>query len=176
MSVDPGKTLRGALAGAIAAAVSAAQMPLDKRVFGADFDDVELLGKAVTRGGSWRAIGWAIHVKSGALLGATYANLAPRVPLPSWLRAPALAMVENAGTWPLTALSDRLHPARDELPSSFRNPRAFAQSTWRHLLFGVLLGELERALNAPSAIEMPVYEHASSSNGHGTLERAAPIL
>ena len=38
------RTLRGALAGAIAAAAWAAQQPLDKRAFGSDYDDVELLG------------------------------------------------------------------------------------------------------------------------------------
>ena len=37
-------------AGAVGAAVWAAQQPLDKRVFGCDYDDVELLGKPVTRG------------------------------------------------------------------------------------------------------------------------------
>ncbi len=79
------------------------------------------------------------------LFGAVYANLAPRLPLPSWARGPVAASAENIITWPLTALTDRLHPARKELPSVFANPRAFAQSTWRHLLFGVLLGELEAA-------------------------------
>ena len=44
MALDRTRTLRGALAGAAAAAVWAAQQPLDKRVFGVDYDDVELLG------------------------------------------------------------------------------------------------------------------------------------
>ena len=47
-------SIRGALAGATAAAVWAAQQPIDKRVFAFPFDDVELLGKAVTRGPRWR--------------------------------------------------------------------------------------------------------------------------
>jgi hypothetical protein len=46
--------------------------------------------------------------------------------------------------YPLTALVDRYHPARGEpgIPPLARNPRAFAQATARHALFGVLLGRL----------------------------------
>ena len=175
MVADHSKTLRGALAGALAAGVWAAQMPADKRVFGSRFDDVELLGKAVTRGRSWQAIGWALHLQNGALFGAAYANLSPRLPLPSWARGPALALAENFASWPLTALVDRAHPAREELPSTFTSARALMQSTWRHLLFGVILGELERTLNNQDAAELPSYEHVISSNGHGKLEHAAPI-
>src|SRR4029077_17620364 len=69
---------RGALCGAAAAAVWALQQPLDKRVFGVAFDDVELLGKAVTRGPRWRAAGTAWHVANGAAFGAVYAPLAAR--------------------------------------------------------------------------------------------------
>ena len=43
------RVLRGALAGAAAAGVWGAQQPLDKRVFGVDYDDAELLGSAFTR-------------------------------------------------------------------------------------------------------------------------------
>jgi hypothetical protein len=170
MPIDRGKTIRGALAGAVAAGVWAAQMPLDKRVFGTDFDDVELLGKGVTRRAAWPVAGWALHLQNGALFGALYANLAPRAPLPSWVRGPAAALAENFATWPLVALTDRVHPARTELPATFGNPRALAQSTWRHLLFGVVLGELERRLNAPEEVQVPDYLHTASSNGHGRLE------
>jgi hypothetical protein len=173
MGIDRGKTIRGALAGALAAGVWAAQMPLDKRAFGSDFDDVELLGKALTRGPAWPLAGWALHLQNGALFGALYANAAPRVPLPSWVRGPAAALGENFATWPLLAVADRLHPARSELQASFSNPRALAQSTWRHLLFGVLLGELERRLNAPQEVQPPDYSQAVSSNGHGRLEHLA---
>lgn len=172
--IDRARTIRGALAGALAAGVWAAQMPLDKRMFGSDFDDVELLGKALTRGPAWRPAGWALHLQNGALFGALYANVAPRVPLPSWARGPLAALGENFATWPLTALSDRLHPARSELPAAFSSPRALAQSTWRHLLFGVLLGEFERRLNAAAPIEAPDYSRFASTNGHGRLEHLAP--
>ena len=65
-----------------------------------------------------------------------------------------------------------MHPARDELPRLAGSWRAFAQATWRHLLFGVVLGELERRLNPPPDPEIPSYEHVVSSNGHGRLEHA----
>ena len=65
-----------------------------------------------------------------------------------------------------------MHPARDELPGCAGNGRAFAQATWRHLLFGVVLGELERRLNAPDDAGVPAYEHVVSSNGHGDIEHA----
>ena len=55
------RSLRGALAGGVAAAVWAAQQPLDKRVFESDYDDVELLGKLVTRGERWPAAGIALQ-------------------------------------------------------------------------------------------------------------------
>jgi hypothetical protein len=175
MPIDYGKTLRGAVAGALAAGVWAAQMPLDKRAFGSDFDDVALLGKALTRGAAWPAAGWALHLQNGALFGAAYANLAPRLPLPSWARGPVAATAENLLTWPLTAVTDRLHPARKELPVLFSNPRAFAQSAWRHLLFGVLLGEIERRLNAQEpVVAPPAHVPTASTNGHGTLEHAIP--
>jgi hypothetical protein len=173
VAIDHSKTLRGALAGTIAASVWAGQIPLDKRLFGCQCDDIELLGKTFTRGGSWPVVGWAVHLQNGALFGAAYANLAPRLPLPSWARGPALALTEHFLTWPLMALADRFHPAREQMPKAFGNQRALAQATWRHLLFGILLGELERALNEQGTIEMPDYEHVISSNGHGKLKHAS---
>ena len=51
--VAASRTINGALAGGVAAALWAAQQPLDKRVFGTDYDDLAILGKAVTRGNEW---------------------------------------------------------------------------------------------------------------------------
>ncbi len=175
MVIDRTRTFRGALAGAAAAAAWAIQMPLDKRVFGVPFDDVEFLGKAFTRRGAWRPIGIAVHLQNGALFGALYANLAPVVPLPSWSRGPVAALAENFASWPLTALSDRLHPAREELPKLAGSGRALAQATWRHLLFGVVLGELERRLNSEALEEPEPWAHVISSNGHGNIEHAAAL-
>jgi hypothetical protein len=165
------RTIRGALAGAVAAAVWAAQQPLDKRLFGSPYDDVELLGKAVTRSGpASLAAGTVIHLQNGALFGAVYANLAPAVPLPPWSRGPLAALFEHVALWPLGYVADRVHPARDQLPRLGGNRRAFAQGAWRHLIFGIVLGELERRLNAPEPA--PSYEDIVSSNGHGSLEHA----
>ena len=50
MALDRTKTVRGALAGAAAAGIWSAQSQLDRRVFGVDYLDEALLGKAVTRG------------------------------------------------------------------------------------------------------------------------------
>ena len=172
MAIDRNRTLRGAMSGAVAAGVWAAQSPLDKQVFGVDYDDVELLGKWVTRGPAWPAVGLALHIGNGAAFGALYANLGPRLPLPSWARGPFAALVEHAATWPLTAVVEATHPARKEMPALWRSPRALAQATWRHALFGAVLGELERRLNAEPEAELPSYEAVASTNGHGSLERA----
>jgi hypothetical protein len=173
MAIDRTRTARGALAGAVAAGVWAAQQPLDQRVFGVKYDDTELLGKAVTRRDpAWRAVGLAMHLANGAVFGAVYAGVSRRVPLPSWSRGPAAGLGEHVLSWPLVLLTDRVHPARDELPTLGTSVAAFAQATWRHLLFGVVLGELERRLNDEPDEELPSYEHVVSTNGHGNIEHA----
>jgi len=174
-AIDRTRTLRGAVCGAVAAAVWALQQPADKRAFGSDFDDVELLGKAVVRGEGWYPAGFAIHMVNGALFGAVYSVLAPTLPVPPALRGPAAAMVEHFGLWPLGSVTDRVHPRRDELPALVGNRRALAQATWRHLLFGTVLGELERRVNAVVEPTPPEPEAPFSSNGHGSLEHALTV-
>jgi hypothetical protein len=172
MASDRARTARGALAGAVAAAVWAAQQPLDMKVFGVPYDDTELLGKAVTRGRAWPVVGLVMHVANGALFGAVYATVRRRLPLPAAARGPAAGLAEHLGSWPLVLLTDRVHPARDELPTLGTSPAAFAQATWRHLLFGTILGELERRLNGAGDDEPTTYEHVVSTNGHGNIEHA----
>src|SRR3954466_10448581 len=150
MALDTTRTLRGALAGATAAAVWAAQQPLDRRVFGVAYDDTELLGRLVVRSGRWQPAGIALHLGNGALLGALYANVAPSLPVPPVLRGPLAGLAEHLVTWPAMALV---------APALARSGRAFLQSAWRHLLFGLVLGELERRLNGPVALE-PVSDDA----------------
>lgn len=170
--LDRTRTLRGAVSGAVAAAVWALQQPLDKMVFSSRYDDVELLGKAITRDAGWLPIGLGIHMADGALFGAVYATIAPALPVPPVLRGPALALSEHLALWPLVTLTDRLHPARSELPNLRGNRVAFLQAAWRHLLFGLVLGELERRINAEPEPEPPEPETPYSSNGHGSLEHA----
>jgi xanthosine utilization system XapX-like protein len=153
----------GALAGAVAAGVWAAQQPLDKRAFGSDYDDVELLGKLVTRDSGWQAAGLAIHLANGAAFGAVYALVRPLLPGPPQVAGVAAGVGEHLATWPLTALIDR---------KLVGDRRAFAQSAWRHALFGLVLGELERRLNRDVQFE-PLEQVPVSSNGHGNIEHAA---
>ena len=159
----------------MAAGVWALQQPLDKLVFRSDHDDVALLGKAVTRGDGWYPIGLAMHAGNGAVFGAVYANLAPVMPIAPVLRGPVVGLAEHFGLWPLGRLSDRLHPARKDLPALAGNRAAFLQAAWRHLLFGLILGELERRVNAEPEPAPPEPEADYSSNGHGTLEHAVTV-
>jgi hypothetical protein len=172
LTVDRTRTLRGAVAGALAATVWAVEQPLDKLVFGSRYDDVELLGKAVTRGDGWYPAGLALHLNNGAAFGAVYANLAPLLPIPPAARGPLIAVAEQVAMWPVAGLADRFHPRRKQLPKLAGNGRAFAQGVWRHLLFGAVLGELERRLNAEPEPAPPQPDMRLSSNGHGSLEHA----
>jgi hypothetical protein len=174
-SVDRTRTLRGAVCGAVAATVWALEQPLDKLVLDSRYDDVELLGRALTRGDAWYSAGLALHISNGAVFGGLYANLAPLLPLPLASRGPVVAIAEHLALWPLSGLSDRLHPARKQLPALAGNRRAFAQSAWRHLLFGLVLGELERRVNAEPEPVPPGPEAGFSSNGHGSLEQAVQV-
>ena len=61
------------------------------------------------------------------------------------------------------------------MPRLGGNRTALLQATWRHLLFGAVLGELERRLNPPQDEEVPAFEHVVSQNGHGDLAQAAGI-
>jgi hypothetical protein len=79
-------------------------------------------------------------------------------------------MAEHFSTWPLIGVADRIHPARRDLPRLAGNPRAFAQATWRHFLFGAVLGVLEERLNQGLRVDVP--EVPVSSNGHGDIELA----
>jgi hypothetical protein len=160
MAFDRTRTLRGALAGTVGAAVWLAQQPLDRRAFGYDHDDAELLGRLVARGRpEAQAVGTALHLQNGAVFGALYANVAPSLPVPPVLRGPLVGVLELLATWPATALVD---------PALFRSGRGFAQSAWRHVLFGLVVGELERRLNPPAAELEPVDEASVASNGHGS--------
>jgi hypothetical protein len=114
--------VRTAAAGAAAALVWGAQERFDRRIFGCDYSDVELLGRGSRRRG------YAVHAVNGALFGLVYHGLRRR----RGVRALPLALAEHLATWPLIGVfADR---------SLVTSPRAFAQSTWRHALFGALLG------------------------------------
>ncbi len=137
--------LRSATAGAVAAAVWAAQEPLDQRIIvGCDYSDVAVLGKALTRGRGWRAAGIALHTVNGAAFGLAFHEARSRLPVSPRRLALGMALAEHVVLYPLCIFVDRYHPARGEpgVPPLLTTPRAFAQATWRHALFGAVLGRL----------------------------------
>jgi hypothetical protein len=125
--------LRAAGAGAAAAAMWALQEPLDRRVFGVDYSDPRLLGRLVGRG---PRVGLAIHVANGAAFGLAFEEARRHVAVEPTRLALGMALVEHVALWPLVAVVESRSLAAD--------PRAFAQATWRHALFGVVLGRLAR--------------------------------
>ena len=124
------------LAGAVAAGIWALQQPLDQKLFGVRYDDTELLGKLVTRGSAWPAAGTALHlaqrrgVRRGLRAGrpaAAAAGLGARA-----RGGPAEHFAQLAADVGLRQASPRARrPA-----GAGGNRGAFAQATWRHLLFG----------------------------------------
>jgi hypothetical protein len=136
--------VRAAAAGAAAATVWGVLEPLDRRLLRCDYSDIALLGRAVTRGPRWRTAGFALHAANGAVFGLAYHRLRHSVPVGPSRLAIGMALGEHLALYPLNALVDRFHPARGEpgVPPLLTSPRAFAQATWRHLVFGALLGRL----------------------------------
>jgi hypothetical protein len=142
MALDRTRTLRGALAGAAAAAVWAAQQPLDQRVFGVEYDDVELLGRFVTDGPAAYPIGLALHIANGALFGAVFEHAGGH----GVVRGVLAAQLENVALWPGMVIVDRVHPDRRAgvWPPLLLNRRVFAYEVTVHALFGAVLGLLTR--------------------------------
>ena len=137
--------LRHAVAGAAATGVWALLEPLDRRLLRHDYSDVALLGKWVTRGPLWPAVGVAWHLGNGAAFGLALHALRRRTGAEPRRLALGLALAEHVSLYPLSALVDRHHPARGE-PGvvDVWSPRAFVQATLRHALFGAVLGRLVR--------------------------------
>jgi hypothetical protein len=135
---------RAAVAGAAAATVWALLEPLDRRVLRCDYSDVAVLGKAFTGGRGWRPLGLALHTANGAAFGVAFDEVRQRSGLPTKPLALGMALGEHVALYPLGWFVDRYHPARGEegVPPLLTNPRAFLQATWRHALFGVVLGRL----------------------------------
>jgi hypothetical protein len=118
---------RAAVAGAAAATVWGLLEPLDRRVLRCDYSDVRLVGFGDRR------LGFVVHAANGAVFGLVFDAVRRRVDVDQQRLAVGLALGEHVALWPLMAFVDR------EL---VRSPRAFAQSTLRHAVFGWLLGRL----------------------------------
>jgi hypothetical protein len=139
-------------AGAAAAAVWALQEPLDRRVFRYGYSDVAVLGKAVTTRRGWPAVGLGMHAANGALFGLVVHLVVRRRPSLGIRRtALGLALAEHVALFPLSWFVDRYHPRRGQ-PGVPRllTARAFGQATWRHTLFGLVLGQLGAARSRDS--------------------------
>ena len=119
--------LRAAAAGSVAAVVWGLQEPLDQRAFGCDYSDVLFLGRG------HRSVGFVVHAANGALFGLAFDAVRQRVDVDQRRLALALAVGEHLALWPFISLVDR---------SLVTSPRAFAQATYRHALFGFVLGRL----------------------------------
>ena len=134
---------RAAGAGAVAAIVWGALEPIDRRLLRHDYSDIAVLGKAFTQGPAWRPLGFAIHAVNGAVFGLAYYELSRRIPRNPRRLALELALLEHVALFPTGYVVDRYHPARGE-PGIARllHQRAFAQATFRHTIFGLVLGRL----------------------------------
>jgi hypothetical protein len=163
------RSINGGLAGGIAAALWAAQQPIDKRVFGSRYDDVELLGKGVVKGDDWPAAGLALHIANGVAFGASYAQLRRYLPGPAVAQGTGMAIAEHLALWPLVALVDRYHPRRRELTPLKGSRAAFWQAFYRHALFGIAMSAIEAKLNADPEEDEPAPVPVSS-NGHGDIK------
>jgi hypothetical protein len=135
---------RTAAAGAAAATVWALIEPVDRRLIRCDYSDVAVLGKAITRGPGWWPAGLAIHAANSAAFGLAFHEARRRTGLPARRLALGMALAEHACLYPLSWFVDRYHPARGEsgVPPLLTNGRAFLQATWRHAVFGAVLGAL----------------------------------
>ena len=139
--------VRAAAAGAAAATIWGLLEPLDRRLLRCDYSDVAIVGKAVTRGPAWRPLGFVLHAANGAAFGIAFDEARRRITRPGLTPtrlAVGMALAEHVALYPLSAFVDRHHPARGEagVPPLLTNPRAFLQATWRHAVFGLVLGEL----------------------------------
>jgi hypothetical protein len=135
--------VRAAAAGAAAATVWGLIEPLDTRLFRSDYRDVALLGKLVTAGRGWKAAGYAVHAANGAVFGLVFEAVLRRSRIGPRRLAIGLALAENAVLYPLGIVSDRKHPRRGERDvGPLWSRRVFAQETFRHVVFGLVLGSL----------------------------------
>lgn len=135
--------LKAVAAGSVAALVWGALEPLDRKVFRHDYSDIAVLGKAFTPGPGWRPLGFAIHALNGAIFGAVYYEIAKRVSRDPRRLALELALLEHVTLFPTGKFVDRYHPARGKpgVVGLFSLP-AFGQATFRHAVFGFVLGRL----------------------------------
>src|SRR5204862_5201109 len=135
-AVQAYRKLRSASAGAAAASAWGLLEPVDQRLFGCDYSDIALLGKAVTRGPHWRSAGFAVHALNGAIFGVVFDGVRRRVAIEPRRLALGMALAEHLSLYPLCYFVVRHHPARgaEGIQSLLTTSRAFAQATFRPLV------------------------------------------
>jgi hypothetical protein len=143
------RDVRAAAAGAASATAWGLVEPLDVRLFRSEYRDVALLGKLVTSGRGWKVAGYALHAANGALFGLVFDAVQRRSGIGPRRLAVGLALAENCLLYPLGIVSDRKHPRRGERDvGPLWSRRVFAQETFRHVVFGLVLGALSKRLRA----------------------------
>ena len=135
--------VRAAAAGAAAATVWGLVEPLDTRLFRSDYRDVALLGKLVTPGRGWKVAVFTIHAANGAVFGLVFDAVLRRSGIGPRRLAVGLALAEHLTLYPLGIVADRKHPRRSEPDvGPLWSRRVFAQETFRHVVFGLVLGSI----------------------------------
>jgi hypothetical protein len=135
--------VRAAAAGAAAATAWGLLEPLDTRLFRSDYRDVALLGKLVTSGRGWKAAGYTLHAANGAVFGLVFDTVLRRSGIEPRRLAVGLALAEHLTLYPLGIVADRKHPRRGERDvGPLWSRRVFAQETFRHVAFALVLGSL----------------------------------
>ncbi|MEO7018815.1 MAG: DUF6789 family protein [Ktedonobacteraceae bacterium] len=141
---------RAAAAGLVATAAYSVAMETDKYLTNNHFNDVTfiegLLGDTDTSSPRTAALAWTLHFLNGAMLAEVYAAICKRfLPGPNWLKGMIFGGAFITAVWPITPLVDRYHPMikSGQLPH-LANWTAFWQNVLRHLVFGLVLGLLDR--------------------------------
>ena len=160
-------SMRGGVAGAVATVVmtlsSPRQTPLRLQ-----YDDVEILGKLVTRARRLATHRRARHVQNGAILGAAYARLKPSLPGPAVLRGLLAGLIEHVATWPLVAASEAVWRAITRAVATHTS----AQS--RHERMQRIISTTSGSARSASAhIVQAVAHSAQASTQRATASRSA---
>jgi hypothetical protein len=86
-------------------------------------------------------MGMAMHLANGALFGVVFHEVRRRTSGDPRKLAFAMAVGEHLALYPLSYFVDRYHPRRGKPGvAPLFSPRGFGQATWRHALFGLVLG------------------------------------
>ena len=150
------RSVNGALAGAVGRRRLGGPAAARQAGLRSGYDDVELLGKLVTRGDAWPAAGLgAPPGERGGLRGRLRAGCGRSCPGPAGGAGAdrgADRALRPCGRWPA---GGPLPPRPQGAHAADRQPRALAQATWRHVLFGAGAGRARAAPERTEASEPP---------------------